>query len=91
MNIPTNLSDAVCEALAAIKAIEITAGETARRAEDAERRAAEAVEQAESERRARDEALSKLSAVQQELTDALAGWAKETAILKAERKSRRAR
>jgi hypothetical protein len=83
---PKKLSDAVSEALAAIKAIEITAGETERRAHDAEARAAEALKQAEAARRAELEAVSKLAEAQQEAVDARAAHAAERESLMAEKR-----
>jgi hypothetical protein len=85
MNAPKKLSDAVSEALAAIRAIEVTAGETERRARDAEARAAKAVKQAENDRRAKAEAVSKLAEVQQQVIDARAAHAAERETLIAER------
>jgi hypothetical protein len=84
MNPPKKLSDAVSEALAAIRAIEVTAGETERRAHDAEARAAEAVK-AEAARRVELEAVSKLAEAQQEAVDARAAHAAERETLMAEK------
>jgi hypothetical protein len=85
MNSPKKLSDAVSEALAAIKAIEVVASETERRAHDAEARAAKAVKQAEAARRGELEAVSKLAEVHQEVIEARAAHAAEREILLAER------
>jgi chromosome segregation ATPase len=79
------LTDAVTVALSAIESIQIAAGEHDRDLAEAERRAAKAEQQAERDRRERQEAVSKVAGLEAKIVETRAAVAGEVETLRAEK------
>ena len=81
----STLTDAVGKALSVIEAIQVNAGRLDKALKDAERRAAQAEQQAERDRREKREAVAKVDGLRAEIVETRAAVAGEVETLRAEK------